>query len=211
MKRHIAKTNLDQRCVVLFMQIPGRESHALICPTDALPPRYEQAVMDVVESPEGQADPTLAGVIGRRLLPDTGENLLEALHTRGYLVPVPVENVYMLPMPNMPFPLRQIIEQMGGTVPQGTQSKVVDTNAEVNKFNPHANINQMNVEADMTATAQNLIVEASMLENDARAKRERAYAMAPSLRPQPVVLKETADESAKPAKKPAKAKAKQAD
>lgn len=184
MKRHIAKTTTDERCVVLFMQIPGRESHALICPTDSLPDRLEQAVMDVVESSEGQANPTLATVLGRRLLPDTGENIMQALHDRGHLHAVPIDNVLMLPMPNMPFPLRGIIEQMGGDVPTTTQTPVSDSNQAETKFNPHANITQSESSDQSEGIAQNLLVEAQMLQSEADKKRERAYSMAPQLRPQ---------------------------
>jgi hypothetical protein len=191
MKRHIAKTNLDQRCVVLFMQIPGRESHALICQIDALPPRLEQAVMDVIESAEGQADPVLANVLSRRLLPDTGENLMQALHDRGHLSPIPVDNVLMLPMPNMPFPLRQIIEQMGGTVPQSMQSETSEQQA-TEKFNPHAAIPQSEANSNMSGTAKNLLIEAQMLEADAKAKREKAYTLAPELRPRTIIADEVA-------------------
>ena len=50
MMRHVAKiANTDQRCVVAFLQIPGREDHALVIPTDSLPPRTEQAVMDLLK------------------------------------------------------------------------------------------------------------------------------------------------------------------
>ena len=184
MKRHIAKTSTDQRCVVVFMQIPGRESHALICPTDNLPPRLEQAVMDVLESDEGQADPTFANVLSRRLLPDTGENLMSALHTRGYLRPTPIDNVFMLPKPNMPFPLRQIIEQMGGTVPAAqTIQTQVDPVAATEKFNPYGQIKETEDTEGAISTAQNLIGQAEEMERQARLMKTKAYAIAPSLKP----------------------------
>ena len=100
MMRHVAKlARTDQRCVVVFMQIPGREDHALVVPTDSLPPRFEQAVMDVLQSPQGQQEENFGIILSRHLLPDTGQNILEALHSQNRLLPVPVQQVLMMPTP----------------------------------------------------------------------------------------------------------------
>src|SRR5882672_6561871 len=114
MMRHVAKiARTDQRCVVVFMQIPGREDHALVVPTDSLPPRFEQAVMDVLQSPQGQQEENFGVVLSRHLLPDTGQNILEALHTQNRLLPVPVQQVLMMPTPNQPVKLSSILESLG--------------------------------------------------------------------------------------------------
>lgn len=183
MKRHIAKiSNTDQRCVVAFMQIPGRETHALVVPTDALPPRYEQALMEVLESPEGQNDECLAEVMGRRLMPDNGRTVLQTLHEQNYLVPVPVSNVIMMPVPNMPFPLAQVLSGMGRSVPSHADgTPVVDPS--VARYDQHA-VNRAALSAEAShGIARNLLVEAEMLENEARRKRETAYSYAPDLAP----------------------------
>lgn len=183
MKRHIGKIkNTDQRCVVVFMQIPGREDHALVVSTDTLPPRYEQALMQIVESPEGQNDPSLANVLDRRLMPDTGEKILEAMHNNGFLRAVPIDQVIMLPMPSMPFPLRSIIEKMGGTVPNSpaTAQDVTETAAD-EKFNPHgANAQALTAESK-AGIARMLLIEAEDLEAIAQQKRQQAYAYAPEI------------------------------
>lgn len=191
MKKHIAKTNTDQRCVVLFMQIPEREDHALICPIDVLPPRLEQAVMEILESPEGQASPVLAHVMGRRLLGDTGESVMQALFPK-FLQAVPIDDVVMMPYPNRPFPLRSIIEAMGGNPPPNAQ-RAVPEDAAHNKFNPHANISKEEAASGQLGTASGLLAEAQLLENEARAKRERAYAIAPELRPAMIITEEKAE------------------
>lgn len=181
MQRHIGKLrNTDQRVVVAFMQIPDREDHALIISTDSLPDRFEQALMDVVESQEGQSDPVLANVLSRRLLPDTGENLFQALHNRGLLNAVHVDQVIMLPQPNMPFPLTEVLNKMGKTVQ--TRDPSVSDEA-LNKFNPALNNIKARTSEERLGIAGNLIAEAEDLENVARAKREQAYSVAPELRP----------------------------
>src|ERR1700750_8161 len=121
MMRHVAKiANTDQRCVVAFMQIPNREDHALVIPTDNLPPRFEQAVMDVLKSPEGQQETDFGVVLSRHLLPDTGQNILETLHNQGRLVPVSVHQVLMMPTPNNPVKLSAILETLGRLPDQQT-------------------------------------------------------------------------------------------
>ncbi len=203
MKKHIAKTNTDQRCVVMFMQIPGREDHALICPIDHLTPRLEQAVMEILESPEGQASPVLANVMGRRLLGDTGESVMQALFPK-YLQAVPIDNVIMMPFPNRPFPLRQIIESMGGMMPTNTQTVVSEDSAHT-KFNPHANIPKNEIASGQHGTATGLLAEADLLEQEARVKRARAYALAPDLRPV-LAAEESLTEETAPKKRRAAAK-----
>lgn len=117
LKRHVGQIkNTGQRCVVVFMQLPERPDHALVIPTDSLPDRVEHAVMQILESPEGQANPCLAHVMNARLMPEMGRSVLRYLHETGRLQAVPIDNMVMLPMPNMPFPLRKIIEDMGGVV-----------------------------------------------------------------------------------------------
>jgi uncharacterized membrane protein (UPF0127 family) len=185
MKRHVGKmSNTDQRLVIVFMQIPGREDHALVIPTDTLPARYEQAVMEVLESPEGQAEETLANTLDRRLMPNNGKSILRSLHEDGYLKPVPIANILMLPMPNMPFPLVTILEGMGKTVP--AQAVQPDMSSAVEKYNQIAVNQKIEGIENRRAVAQNLLIEAEMLEGEARKKRDRAYTVAPEMAPKTI-------------------------
>lgn len=183
-KRHVGKiANTDQRCIVAWMQIPNREDHALCIPTDGLPPRLEQAVMQVLESAEGQAEEILANILSRRKMPDSpSSTLFEALHNGRHMVAVPVSQVVMFPRPNMPFPLVDILRQMGKL----THNTTTDESATRDKFNTHAhNKAAMSVEQRL-GTARNLIIEAELLENEAKAKRARAYDLAPETQPKTV-------------------------
>ena len=121
MKKHIGRiTNTGARVVVVYMQIPGSEDHALVVPTDSLTPRMEQAVMEILESKEGQAERDLCRVLERRSIPETGRSVAQGLHDVQALHRVPVSNITMMPMPNMPFPLEKILEQMPGAAPRVT-------------------------------------------------------------------------------------------
>jgi hypothetical protein len=187
-KRHVGKiSNTDQRCIVAWMQIPGREDHALCIPTDALPPRMEQAVMQVLESPEGQAEETLANVLSRRKMPDSPSNtLLEALHVGRHMVAVPVNQVVMFPRPNMPFPLADILRQQGKL----SQPVSNEETASREKFNTHAHNKAAMSNEQRIGIARNLIVEAELLENEAKGKRDKAYYLAPELQVQTLNLAE---------------------
>jgi hypothetical protein len=179
--RHVAKiANTDQRCVVVFMQLPGKEDHALVVPTDNLQPRLEQAIMGVLKTPEGQQEENFANVLSRHLMPDTGKSILETLHVMGKLVPVNVNNVLMLPQPNRPVKLSFILEQLGRL--SHLQSDI--NKNEVEKFNPHTHNRQSEINENARSIARGLLIEAEMLEADAKKKREAAYSKDPSLRSQ---------------------------
>lgn len=189
MMRHVAKiAQTDQRCVVAFLQIPNREDHALVIPTDSLPPRMEQAVMDVLKTSEGQTEENFGLALSRHLLPDTGQNILEALHAQNRLIPVPVDQVLMLPRPNHPIKLRTVLESMGRMANAETNDLM--QTYQVEKFNPHTQNQRAETDEQRRAIANNLIAQAEMLEADARRKRQEAYSFEPSLRPKEMKLPE---------------------
>ena len=199
-KRHIGKiSNTDQRCVVVFLQIPGREDHALVVTTDTLHPRFEQAVMDILQSPEGQAEETFANVLNRRLMPDSNKSVLQSLHEGGMLTPVPVANVLMTPRPNMVFPLAKILEAMGRMSTPALAEVARAAATPDPKFNPHL-INQTAATVEQKeAIARNLLVEADLLLADAERKRQQAYHYAPHLNVRPAVATTSIESAAQPA------------
>lgn len=175
MKKHIGKiTNTDQRCIVVFMQIPGRDDHALVVSTDSLPLKFEQTLIDIVNSPEAQNEASLAPVLNRRLL-DNNTTVLQGLHDAGLLRAVHIDQVVMLPLPNMPFPLRGIIDDIKA---QNESQPLAEE-----KYNPHTVNNQALSDETKSQIANNLLIEAELLESEARGKREKAYAYVPNLRP----------------------------
>jgi hypothetical protein len=181
MMRHVGKiANTDQRCVVAFMQIPNREDHALVIPTDTLPPRYEQAVMDVLKSPEGQNEECFALALSRRLMPDTGKDILATLHEQAMLVAVPVYRVLMLPLPNQPIKLSDILTQLGRHTRTPDEALYKQQSE---KFNRHDQNMRAESAEQKRNIAQNLLLEARMLEAEAKKKRDAAYGFDPSARP----------------------------
>lgn len=194
-KKHVGRIkNTDRRCVVAMMQIPGREDHALIIDTDALPDRFHDALMQIVDSHEGQSVLQLHTLLARRVLPDMNVDMMNALHTGGQLRAVPIDQVMMYPQPHSPCSLRAIIEAMGVEVPMTDEVR----NELENQHIENLKANQTDEKA---AIARSLLIQANDLEQAAAKKREEAFRMFPELREgaidspaNPVVAEEHSEE-----------------
>ena len=198
-KKHVGKVkSTDKRCVVVFMQLPDEKNQALIIDVEALQPRYEQILLEVVDSQEGQNENDLAAAMARRTVQESGRTVLEEFHRQGLMRKEPVENIIMMPRPNAPFPLRDILEQMGKLDETVTPEVAVpNTNAEV-KYNAFTNNMNAQDEEKRQAMAMNFLMEADMLIDEANKKREQAYAVAPELRPRKAAAAPTAPVAAEP-------------
>lgn len=183
MKKHIGMVkSTGRRCVVVFMQLPGKEDHALILDSEALPERWHNPIMEVLDSVEGQQERNFYNILGRRIMPDTGETMLESVHRGGYMRPEPIDNIVMLPMPNWPVPLAEIVKAMNDI--EGQQQAQNTQYAEENRFNRIQENQNIQANEAQINTARGLLIQAQDLEFEAAKKREQAYRMAPSLRPQ---------------------------
>jgi len=178
--RHVGKTvNTDRRVVVVYMQIPGREDHALVVDTDSLPSKYHDDLMQVIQG-EAQKEPVLANILTRRIMPSTGIDMLTSLHQAGQLQPVPVDKIIMLPQPNRPVPLPKLIEYMAQAEDRAPVSAKENT-----EFRDNRIVENQAIEKDSAVynIAKNLIIEADMLQSEANRKRQQAYDMYPALAP----------------------------
>ena len=175
-KKHVGRIrNTDRRCVVVYMQIPGNEQNALIVDTDALPDRFHDALMDIIDSSEGQQTPHLHTLLQRRILPDLGLDMMNALHTYGQLRAVDIDNIVMYPAPNAPCPLRTIVDYMNG------EDAPPEVNLELeNRVLENQRTDSSQAQHDI---ANNILRQARDLEEEANRKREQAYRLVPSLRP----------------------------
>lgn len=178
--KHVGRhAGTGQRLSVAFLQLPDDKDHALVIYSDSLPDRYHDDFMNAVESPEGQAAKSLYEVLARKVFWH-GTPMLETLHKEGHLVKVPTSAIIMTPNSNTDVALNDILAQMGeievsdAPVNDATQTPAesqVDANVEESKQDENRQI------------AQNLLVQAKLLEQDAIAKREEAYKYDPSLKP----------------------------
>ena len=175
----------DKPCVVVFRELPEEADQALIVISDSLEGQFHDDIMSVVDSPEGQESNNVSEVFFRRRLTD-GENMLEALHTRGKLVKAPVEMVKLTPMPNQSVELSEINAELKKI--ETESNPPLKTETDVARIDTGAPVVQEG--DDPEAVANNLLSQASLLEEDAKAllsdaeaKRSQAYEVAPDLRP----------------------------
>jgi hypothetical protein len=174
--KHVGEVD-NKRVVIVFLQLPERPDTALVVDADALPERDHEILMREVQSKEGQDAQNLYDLLGRRMMPSTNTTLLMYLHASNRLMPVPVSKVNLLPYPNHRVPLVNVLKELGKTVTQQS----------VDEKNFYQSQRDAELDEGNSNTAINLITQAEVLEQEARTYRERAYRMAPSLRPNSTV------------------------
>jgi hypothetical protein len=186
--------NTGKRCVVVFLQIPGREDHALVVDAEALPERIHDPLMSIIRTPEGQQSQNLGEVLGRRMMPDSNRTMLEDLHIYGYLQPQPVTNIVLVPRPNSRVLLSEMLEALGRYSPAAEATKAaakeVPPQTTPQTLPETSTLFDNNREAssleEKTAVAKGMIAQAELLESDAKAMREKAYKLVPGLKPKEV-------------------------
>lgn len=175
----------EKPCVVVFRTLPEDEQNALVILSDSLEGQFHDDIMSVVDSPEGQESNNVSEVFFRRRLTD-GENMLEALHSRGKLTKVPTNMVKLTPAPNQSVDLTEVNAELK-KIETGSNPPLV-TEA------PAENLSQGDVPTEEVASenqiAQNLLSQASLLREDAKvllgdadSKEAEAYNLAPELKP----------------------------
>lgn len=189
LKKHVGQlTNTGVRVAVVFRKLPNDVDSCLIVETERLPDSYHDTVLQCLNSREAFETNDFYEVLNRRTFPD-GTNCLTSLHQRSFLRKEPVANVTMVPLPNQPVPLALINATIDKTLDQYkapvAPTPVVDnrTNAEKLAAAEALAAKMAGVTEDPVAKAKTLISQAEVLEKDAEAKREEAYALSPELRP----------------------------
>lgn len=173
LKKHVGSLkNTGARIAVIFRKLPNDENNCLIIETARLPDSYHDAFMQILNARESYETNDLYEVLNRRTFPD-GLNCLTALHQRGFLRKEPVSNVVMLPLPGQAVPLALI---------NATIDKKVDQYIENQKTAPEQKVAETESE-DPVELAKSLIAKADALDKESTALKERAYALAPDLKP----------------------------
>ena len=165
--------NTGVRVAVVFRKLPTDDTTCLIVETEKLPDSYHDYVIQTLNSREASETNDFYEVLNRRTFPD-GTNCLTSLHQRGFLRREPVTNVTMMPLPGQAVPL----ELINATI----DKKVDEYMARQNTPTTAAPIDPLTI-SDPAAVAKGLILQAEILEKDATAKREEAYALDPDSRP----------------------------
>lgn len=95
--KHVGKMkNNSARVVIAYRTLPDDPHSALVAGTQGLGDSYHDALMNIIESDNGQQANELADILAVRKFPD-GSNMLGYLHERGHLKKVPTTGVLMTP------------------------------------------------------------------------------------------------------------------
>ena len=105
--KHVGKLKSGQKVLILFKTVPNEVHNCLVTETSALPSMYHDRLMELVESEEGQQSADLADLLGRRFFSDGG-NVLNTLHTRGWIKKVETKNVLLTPNVATSVPLNEV-------------------------------------------------------------------------------------------------------
>lgn len=184
--KHIGKMkNNDAKVAVVYRTLPGDAYHALVVGTNSLQESYHDSLMSLIQGEGGQAANELADILAVRKFPD-GSNMLEFLHTKGYLKKVPTDGVLMTPTPTTSISLDQlnevIAQQKGVSVDELAITDGVNPNPKTRRENepkPEGNKTSV-VEEDLESlTPAQLRSKADALFKQAQALRKQADTIDP--------------------------------
>ena len=191
--KHVGKYG-DKPCVVVFRELPEEADQALIVISDSLEGQLHDDIMSVVDSPEGQESNNISEVLFRRRATD-GSNLLETLHTNQKLNKVPVSMIKLTPVPNQEVELADVNAELGkieagSNPPLKTENLIVEDGVSVDTGAAPTPVVGDQTDGAPEDIANNLLAQAELLEQDAKAlvsdaeaKKSEAYRIAPELSP----------------------------
>ena len=169
--------NTKRKYVVVFRQLPEDSTNALVVEPDGLTDRYHDGLMGAVESAESQQTNNLYEVLNRKLFFD-GENILQALHTMKKLKKISTADVVLAPSPGQEVSLEHYNKALATTTATATAT-VTEEVGTVAK--PSDSTTTEKAVAGSSGQAKNLIIQAQLLEEDARRKRQEAEEIQPGV------------------------------
>ena len=192
--KHVGQGPHGTRLVVVFREIPGAEDHCLCVESDSLSEMYHDQFMREVTSKEGQATVDLFKVLERRHFGD-GQQMLNGLHNGGKLRKLKVSEVMMVPLANRPVALSIVNEQIKTGAIASEDSETTEVVADVPASGAGVSVDTsaglvQTVEVtpvevggdDAKSTAESKLLQARLMEEDAKKMREEAYALDPALK-----------------------------
>lgn len=169
-------TSTKRKYVVVFREIPDDTNNCLVVESDTLTDRYHDGLMSSVESAEAQQSDELYEVLNRRMFFD-GDNILVTLHNKRWLKKVSTDSVTMSPSPNETILLKDLNVLINSTKTEASNESLDD-----NK--PSDFVPGESQESESDGQARNLIIQAQLLEEDARRKRNEAERLSPGINDQ---------------------------
>jgi hypothetical protein len=117
--KHVGKQG-DRKVAIVFREVPGEEHMALVVYPDVLKTEMHDAIIKVIETPEGQAAENLGDALFRNLFPD-GRPMLQALHAENMIKKVRGETIIVTPTPSTSVRLDEL-NKMLNEMKQGQQA-----------------------------------------------------------------------------------------
>jgi len=169
--RHVGHDAKSKRkYVVVFRQLPDDASSALVVETESLVDRYHDGLMGATESSEAQQTNDLYTVLNSKLFFD-GKNILNSLHSMKKLKKINVEDVILTPQPGQEVSLADFNKAVGDA-----RTKAEEVTGRPNEGGEGgAMVNEIPMQA------RNLIIQAQLMEEDARQKRAEAEQLFPGI------------------------------
>lgn len=110
--KHVGQvTETGRKCVVVFRSVPGDDNSCLVVETEGLPELYHDTLIEAVESDSAQAEKDFYSFASRSVFHD-GTNMLQGMHTNGWLKKLPSSNVVMMPTPDIKINLFDLNQQL---------------------------------------------------------------------------------------------------
>jgi len=207
--RHLGKNkHTESRYAVISMSLPEAPEYCLVVEYDTLPIRYQDALLNVLRSPEGQAETKLLNLLARRRFPD-GDLMHSALFAMNRMIKLHTSDVIMTPDRTNSINLQELNERL---VKQ-TQEDSAAVTEELQTIERTSHI-QHNIAVDSSEDskrrASRLMFEAQLIREQAEAditdRLEQAYKLDPSLRPKVEQIARAETPEPKPVRRTAKAK-----
>ena len=169
--RHVGHDAKSKRkYVVVFRQLPDDANSALVVETESLMDRYHDGLLGATESSEAQQTNDLYTVLNSKLFFD-GKNILNSLHSMKKLKKGNVEDVILTPQPGQEVSLADFNKAVGDA-----RTKAEEVTGRPNEGGEGgAMVNEIPMQA------RNLIIQAQLMEEDARQKRAEAEQLFPGI------------------------------
>ena len=93
--KHVGR-HAEKKVVIVRRTVPNEPKNALIAYSDSLPTMFHDDLMKMLESDVGQQAKSLDEALFRSTMQD-GRNLLQAMHSEGYIKKVPTIQIVVTP------------------------------------------------------------------------------------------------------------------
>jgi len=211
--KHIGRHG-ERKVAIVYKTVPDQDHMALVVYTETMPMAMHDAMMGVIESPEGQAENELADVLFRKLFND-GRPMLETLHREGMIKKVEAKQVIVTPNAKSSVnlgELNDILKEMA--TGEEAAEKLANLDANAGLVDPNNKASTSNALDDTTLAKQQL-EQAKKMETEsksllAESKRltQEAYKLDASLKPKRAIKKTTAKKTPSKSTKKTTTKAK---